>query len=283
MKKRLIIFVQLTPVVLSLLLIGAHFFRAGYGWLVFLSLILAGSLIVREPFIARIVQIGLLLSSFEWVRLAYVFSTARMEIGQPWMRLAIIIGAVAFVAFISIFLFSTRSLKDLYHLDGQQRVFPTDTQAIKASAQPSNIAGGQEPERPASPEFLKIHNAKITLNILSPLVFLLMDSFMGIGVLALVGVGLGNNLLRRKGIAAGGRLSPEQKKASFFWQTIAMLAVSAGVMVYFYVSLEFIRVKVIILFFVAVYTLLVCAAAYLEYISVAFRHSSPPDRQYPNC
>ena len=257
---------QLTPAVLSFLVIGAHFFRAGHWLLVLVSVILICSLIVREPIIVKIVRAALLLTTIEWLRTAYVFASARYEHGEPWLRLAAILGGVALVSFLSTFLFYTKSLKKMYHLGEAQKPTPDNQKPPESITKRIGPANVQNSADPPSPEFVKIHDAKIILNALSPLLFILMDSFMGLGVLSLLGVGLSNTFLRKKMNDAGGRLSPDDKKASFFKQTIPMLTLSAAVMTYFYLTTEFIRVQLIILPVIAVYTLLVCSAAYWEYI-----------------
>jgi hypothetical protein len=114
--KRLVIFVQLIPVVLSLLVLGAHCLRSGSLLLMVLSLILVLCLFIREPIMARTIQLVLFLSTVEWLRFAFVFASARAAAGQPWTRLVLISGGVALVAFASIFVFKTKALKELYHL-----------------------------------------------------------------------------------------------------------------------------------------------------------------------
>jgi len=166
----------------------------------------------------------------------------------------------------SIFLFYTKSLKEMYHLGEEPKDTDDDKKTLAAASKSLGAISGHNSIEPASPEFLKIHNAKLILNALSPFLFVLMDSFMGIGIVAFIGVGLGNSFLRKKMNAAGGRLSPEAKKASFLKQTIPMLTLSVAVMAFFYFATEFIRVKLIILPVIAIYTVIICLAAYWEYI-----------------
>lgn len=83
------------PVVLSALVLAAHFYRARSLALVALSLALPLLLLVRERWSARAVQAGLLLGALEWVRTLAFFAGQRMEVGRPWGRLAVILGLVA--------------------------------------------------------------------------------------------------------------------------------------------------------------------------------------------
>jgi hypothetical protein len=88
-------FVRALPVVLSALALAAHFFRSRQVSLVALSLALPLLLLARRRWSARTVQAGLVLGSLEWVRTLANFAGQRMEVGRPWGRLAVILGAVA--------------------------------------------------------------------------------------------------------------------------------------------------------------------------------------------
>ncbi len=83
------------PVVLSALLLAAHFYRSRSLALVAVSLALSLLLLVRERWSARVVQAGLVLGALEWVRTLAFFAGQRMEVGRPWGRLAVILGVVA--------------------------------------------------------------------------------------------------------------------------------------------------------------------------------------------
>lgn len=83
------------PIILSFLLLAAHFFRFGQIALVALALLLPLLLLVRKPWAARVAQVALLLGAAEWVRTIIVFASARMTVGYPYLRMALILGAVA--------------------------------------------------------------------------------------------------------------------------------------------------------------------------------------------
>ena len=89
------IFLRLLPVILSLLLLGAHFSRAGLMLPMVLSLALLVVLAIPRPWAARLVQGALALATVEWLRTVYVLVRVRRTMGEPWTRAAIIIGAVA--------------------------------------------------------------------------------------------------------------------------------------------------------------------------------------------
>jgi hypothetical protein len=87
----------LAPAGLSLLVLGAHFLRAGRLALVVAVLVLFGLLFVRRPWAGRTVQVALLLGALEWVRTTLVLTGERASMGRPYGRMVVILGAVAAV------------------------------------------------------------------------------------------------------------------------------------------------------------------------------------------
>ncbi len=116
MKKRILIFIQLMPVIVSLLVTGVHFLRSGNIFLMILSFIFTLCLFIREPLLARVIQFALFLATIEWLYSAFIFASARADADQPWARLVVIMGTVALISFSSIFVFYTKSLREMYHL-----------------------------------------------------------------------------------------------------------------------------------------------------------------------
>jgi hypothetical protein len=105
---------QLIPVVLSLLVLGAHFLRAGNTLMVGTCLALLCLLFVRKPLAARLLQAALLLGALEWIRTLAALAGGRMDAGQPYLRMAVILGIVAAVTGLSALLFQTRRLGRVY-------------------------------------------------------------------------------------------------------------------------------------------------------------------------
>lgn len=110
-------FVWLLPAILSLIAIGAHCFRAGnyLGMAVVLGLV--ALLAVRKSVAARAVQLGLLFGAALWIRTAFRIRAVRIEDGQPWMRMAIILGAVAVITALSGLSFRSARLKRWFRMD----------------------------------------------------------------------------------------------------------------------------------------------------------------------
>ena len=108
--------VRLLPVILSVLLLAAHFSRADNFLMMLISLIAPLILLVRKPWVARAMQIVLLLGALEWVRTLVVIARARLALGEAWLRMAVILGAVALVTAISALVFQTKALKTRYSI-----------------------------------------------------------------------------------------------------------------------------------------------------------------------
>ncbi len=108
---------QLLPVVVSLLLLGAHFLRSGNLVLVALALVLVGLLGVRRRWAARLVQVALVLGALEWARTLVVLVAWRSEAGRPVTRLAVILGSVTLLTVLSALVFRTERLRRVYKLD----------------------------------------------------------------------------------------------------------------------------------------------------------------------
>jgi len=105
------------PVVLSLVVLGAHFMRYGHSAGVVGSIVLIALLFVRQPWVARLIQIALILGALEWIWTLFDLLQVRVAMGQPYIRMMVIIGVVAAVTLISALLFQTSTLKRIYKLD----------------------------------------------------------------------------------------------------------------------------------------------------------------------
>ena len=105
---------KLIPVILSFLLLGAHFYRAGLVPLTYLSVAVLLLLFVRKSWVPRLFQLLLLAGALEWLRSLYFFAAMRIAWDQPWTRLAIILGAVALLTALSGLAFNNRKLRSFY-------------------------------------------------------------------------------------------------------------------------------------------------------------------------
>jgi len=97
---------------LALLLLAAHFYRAGLVPLTVLCAMLIGLLFVRAAWAVRVLQAVLALGALEWLRTAWVFAAARAAQGQPYGRLLAILGTVAAVTAVAALLLPGRALRN---------------------------------------------------------------------------------------------------------------------------------------------------------------------------
>jgi hypothetical protein len=107
---------RLLPVIFSMLMLGAHFFRAGHLLLAGGALLSLGLLCIRRPLAARLMQGLLVAGAIEWLVTADGLVMFRQAQGLPWLRLAIILGLVALCTLLSALVFRTSGLKSRYHL-----------------------------------------------------------------------------------------------------------------------------------------------------------------------
>lgn len=102
------------PIVLSLVILAAHFLRGGASWMAVAILGLLGLLLVRRAWVARVVQVVLVLGALEWTRTLAVLVLRRSDQGEPFLRLSLILGGVVAAAVISALLFETKRMRRLY-------------------------------------------------------------------------------------------------------------------------------------------------------------------------
>ncbi|MDZ7335441.1 MAG: 4Fe-4S binding protein [candidate division KSB1 bacterium] len=107
-------FVTLLPIILSCLLMAAHFSRANQHGLAISCLLLPLLLLVKRRWVARVIQVLLLLGALEWITTTLRIVQMRQAHGVPWMRLVIILGSVALFTALSALVFESRKLKQRY-------------------------------------------------------------------------------------------------------------------------------------------------------------------------
>jgi len=109
-------FLRLIPVYLSTLLLAAHFLRAGWMPAVVAALLSPFILLIKRKWAARTMQMILFCASIEWVRTLLGIMAHRRAAGEPWLRMAAILGAIAVFTACSALLFLCRSLRERYKL-----------------------------------------------------------------------------------------------------------------------------------------------------------------------
>jgi len=111
---RIMILIRLIPVILSFLLLAAHFYRSGQVVLATACVALLFLLFFRKSWVPRLFQVLLVLGALEWLRSLYYFAAMRIAWDQPWTRLAIILGAVALFTALSGLVFNSKALRARY-------------------------------------------------------------------------------------------------------------------------------------------------------------------------
>lgn len=86
---------RILPAVLLLLVLAAHFYRAGLAFLVPACVGLAALAFVRLRWVPRLLSVALLLAAAEWLRTLWVLVAARLAAGQPYGRMVLILLGVA--------------------------------------------------------------------------------------------------------------------------------------------------------------------------------------------
>jgi hypothetical protein len=105
---------RVLPVILSFLLLGAHFLRSGHTVIAAACAALPLLLLLRRAWVPRLVQVLLLLAALEWLRTLYLLAAMRIAWGEPWGRMALILGGVALLTALSALVFRNRALTARY-------------------------------------------------------------------------------------------------------------------------------------------------------------------------
>lgn len=106
--------IRLLPVILSFLLLGAHFYRSGNEFLTGLCVAILFLLFLRKHWVPQLFQVLLALAALEWLRTLYGMAAMRIAWNQPWTRLAVILIAVALFTVLSSLVFRNKKLRTFY-------------------------------------------------------------------------------------------------------------------------------------------------------------------------
>jgi len=88
------------PAVLALLLLAAHFYRAAAFIPAVVSVAAVALVFVRKPWAVLVLRVGLAAGTIVWIATAWQIAQHRMADGEPYLRMALILGLVAaFTAF----------------------------------------------------------------------------------------------------------------------------------------------------------------------------------------
>lgn len=113
---RPMVILYLVPPVIAFLLLAAHFFRSENLIVALISVLAIFLVLVRRPWAARTIQVCLVLGSAEWLRSIISLILSRTQMGEPFLRLAIILGGVTLFTALSSLVFRTSRLRDQFGL-----------------------------------------------------------------------------------------------------------------------------------------------------------------------
>ncbi|KAA3610476.1 MAG: hypothetical protein D8M58_05305 [Calditrichaeota bacterium] len=92
-------FKRLFPIILALILLGAHFSRNSYNLLAMVSVLLPFLLFVKRMWVIHLLQGTVFLGGLSWAISTYTLVMGRISFGQPWTRLFIILFIVTLFTF----------------------------------------------------------------------------------------------------------------------------------------------------------------------------------------
>jgi hypothetical protein len=104
----------LTCVVLSFVLLAAHFSRHDLSLLAPLCLAIPLLLLVRREWVPGLLQLLLIVGALEWLRTTLFLAAQRLDTGQPWLRMALILAVVVLFTLGSAMLLRTAAVRHHY-------------------------------------------------------------------------------------------------------------------------------------------------------------------------
>jgi hypothetical protein len=111
---------------LALLLLAAHFFHARAGFVAAICILLITLLFVPRAWAGRLLQVVLALGAIEWILTAYTLAQVRLQHGDPYVRLVVILGGVALLTAVAATLFQHPSMRARFNFGGRRPGPPAD-------------------------------------------------------------------------------------------------------------------------------------------------------------
>lgn len=105
----------LLPAISGFLLLALHFFRSDNLPAIFICFLMLSLMGIRRPWVAHTLQVCLLIGAAEWIRTTTSLVIARNEDGEPFLRLSLILGAVAIFTLFSALVFRTKRIRSYFN------------------------------------------------------------------------------------------------------------------------------------------------------------------------
>jgi hypothetical protein len=123
---------RLVPVILSAVLLAAHFSRANQTGLAIVCLLFPFLLLIKRRWVAIVFQVLLLLAAMEWIQTTLRIVHIRQSNGEAWTRLVIILGSVALFTALAALVFETKKLKQRFVDTGKSEIISAITFLLTA-------------------------------------------------------------------------------------------------------------------------------------------------------
>jgi hypothetical protein len=101
-------------VIIASLMTAAHFFRHYNYPLMAISLLVPFLLLIKKRWVLTVIQLLALAGAGVWINTIVVIARMRMHYGEPWKRMAVILGAVALFTAGSGLLLNLKKVRDKY-------------------------------------------------------------------------------------------------------------------------------------------------------------------------
>ena len=105
---------RIVPLIISFVLLAAHFLRAGSHALTVACLLAPLLLLMRRRWALILVQFSILVGAGVWIYTTVHLLQERMMFGKPWGVAVIILGSVTLFTILAGLLLNSRAIKDKY-------------------------------------------------------------------------------------------------------------------------------------------------------------------------
>ncbi len=102
--------------ILSSLVLGAHFLRRGQVFLTLICVAIPFLLLIRKRWVLVVVQVLMYAGSLLWLATLVPLAIQRMGSGEAWLRMTLILAVVALMTLGSGLLMNSKTLRDKYSL-----------------------------------------------------------------------------------------------------------------------------------------------------------------------
>lgn len=100
--------------VFSSVLLAAHFSRVDLKGIALLCLLFPLGLLIKKRWALRIFQLYLFFGAGVWIQRTLVLRSLRIEAGEPWLRMVLILGGVPIFTLISALVLEKKRFKEKY-------------------------------------------------------------------------------------------------------------------------------------------------------------------------